>query len=163
MDGSIPKPPSGTSIPAFPLTQGNVSQFVPLSARNTLVLSGGGGTLYGTRNIGLPAFSIRGTTAFAAYGTNEIVTNQYGIGQLGFLRSLVQLPPFLGGKMYLATRFEAGTYQRSDTPLGQPAQSRKPADVLAGVIVNTIFGPVLIGGAAGDAGHHRFFSLGRVF
>ncbi len=129
---AYPKPPSGTSIPAFPLTQGNVSQFVPLSARNTLVLSGGGGTLYGTRNIGLPAFSIGGTTAFAAYGTNEIVTNQYGIGQLGFLRSLVQLPPFLGGKMYLATRFEAGTYQRSDTPLGQPAQSRKPADVLAG-------------------------------
>jgi NTE family protein len=161
---AYPSPSSGTSISAFPLSEGRVSQFVPLSARNTLVLSGGGGTLYGTRNIGLPAFSIGGTTLFAAYGTNEIVTNQYADGQLGYLRDLVQLPPFLGSKLYFAGRFEVGTYQRSDTPLGQPAQYRKPADVLAGVIVNTIFGPVLIGGAVGDTGHHRFFfSLGRVF
>jgi NTE family protein len=51
-----------------------------------------------------------------------------------------------------------------DTPLGQPAQYRNPADVAAGLIVNTIFGPVLIGGAVGEAGHQRFFfSLGRVF
>lgn len=161
---SYPRPSNGASIPAFPLSQGNVSQFVPLGTRNTLVLSGGGGTLYGTRNIGLPAFSIGGTSLFAAYGTNEIVTNQYADGQLAYLRSLAELPPFLGGKLYFASRFEGGTYQRSDTPLGQPAQYRKPADVLAGVIVNTIFGPVLIGGAVGDAGHHRFFfSLGRVF
>jgi NTE family protein len=77
---------------------------------------------------------------------------------------LAQLPPFLGGKLYFVGRFEGGTYQRSDTPLGQPTQYRKPADVVGGFIVNTIFGPVLIGGAVGDAGHHRFFfSLGRVF
>ena len=51
-----------------------------------------------------------------------------------------------------------------DTAKGEPAQLRHPADVVGGVIVNTIFGPVVIGGAVGDAGHHRFFfNLGRVF
>ena len=161
---AYPSPSSGGSIPDFPLSQGNISHFVPLSPRNTLVLSGGGGTLYGTRNIGLPAFSIGGTTLFAAYGNNEILTNQYLDGQLGYLRSLKKLTPLLRGKVYLAARLEGGTYERSDTPADQPAKYRKPVDVLAGVIVNTIFGPVLIGGAVGDAGHQRFFfSLGRVF
>ena len=163
---AYPSPSSSYSIPAFPLSQGGISQFVPLSERNTLVFSGGGGTVYGTHNanIGLPVFSIGGPHLFAAYGTNEILTNEYGYGQLGYLRQLAQLPPFLGGNLYLLGRLEGGAYQRVDTPLGQPAQYRNPADAAAGLIVNTIFGPVLIGGAVGDAGHHRFFfSLGRVF
>jgi NTE family protein len=163
---AYPSPSSSYSIPAFPLSQGGISQFVPLSERNTLVFSGGGGTVYGTNNanIGLPVFSIGGPHLFAAYGTNEILTNEYGYGQLGYVRQLAQLPPFLGGNLYFLGRLEGGAYQRVDTPLGQPAQYRNPADAAAGIIVNTIFGPVLIGGAVGDAGHHRFFfSLGRVF
>jgi NTE family protein len=75
-----------------------------------------------------------------------------------------QLPPFLGGNVYILGRLEGGFYERVDTPRGQPAEYRNPGDAAAGLIVNTIFGPVLIGGAVGDAGHHRFFfSLGRVF
>jgi NTE family protein len=163
---AYPSPSSAYTISAFPLSQGGISQFVPLSERNTLVFSGGGGTVYGTKNadIGLPVFSIGGARLFSAYGTNEILTNEYGYGQLGYLRDLAKLPPFLGGDLYLLGRFEGGVYQRVDTPAGQPAEYRNPADVAAGLIVNTIFGPVLIGGAVGEAGHHRFFfSLGRVF
>jgi NTE family protein len=148
------------------LSQGGISQFVPLSERNTLIFGGGGGTVYGTKNadIGLPVFSIGGAHLFAAYGTNEILTNEYGYGQLGYLRELAKLPPFLGGSLYLLGRLEGGVYERVDTPLGQPAQYRHPADGAAGLIVNTIFGPVLIGGAVGDSGRYRFFfSLGRVF
>jgi NTE family protein len=163
---AYPSPTSAYTIPAFPLSQGQVSQFVPLNDRNSLIFSGGGGTVYGTNNanIGLPVFSIGGPHLFASYGTNEILTNEYGYGQLGYLRQLATLPPFLGGNLYFLGRLEGGVYQRVDTPLGQPAQYRNPADGAAGLIVNTIFGPILIGGAAGDAGHYRFFfSLGRVF
>ena len=163
---AYPSPTKAYTIPAFPLSQGGISQFVPLSERNTLVFSGGGGTVYGTNNanIGLPVFSIGGPHLFAAYGTNEILTNEYGYGQLGYLWKWAQLPPFLGGNVYLLGRLEGGFYERVDTPLGQPAEYRNPGDVAGGLIVNTIFGPVLIGGAVGDAGHHRFFfSLGRVF
>jgi NTE family protein len=163
---AYPSPSSAYTISAFPSSQGGISQFVPLSERNTVIFSGGGGTVYGTKNadIGLPVFSIGGPRLFSAYGTNEILTNEYGYGQLGYLRDLAKLPPFLGGDLYVLGRFEGGVYERVDTPLGQPAQYRHPADVAGGLIVNTIFGPVLIGGAVGDAGHHRiFFSLGRVF
>jgi NTE family protein len=145
------------------LSEGSFSQFVPVSARNTFYFTGGGGTVYNTAvsTIGLPVFPIGGQRIFAAYGTGEILTNNYGYGQLGYLRDLAQLPPFLGGKLYFVARLEGGAYQRADTP---PYPYRHPADGVGGLIVNTIFGPVLIGGAIGDAGHHRFFfSLGRVF
>ena len=53
-----------------------------MSERNTLVFSGGGGTVYGTNNadIGLSVFSVGGPRVFAAYGTNEILTNEYAHG-----------------------------------------------------------------------------------
>jgi NTE family protein len=37
-------------------------------------------------------------------------------------------------------------------------------DGAAGIIVNTIFGPVEIAGAVGNSGHGRFFfRIGRIF
>ena len=163
---SYPSPSSLLTIAGFPLTQGKFTQFVPTSDRTTLVFAGGGGTVYGTCNacIGLPVFSLGGPTSFAAYGTNETLTNEYFIGQIGVLRELKELPPFLGNKLYLQGRFDIGRFQQVGTDLGAPVQYRVPGDVAAGLVVNTIFGPVVIGGAVGDAGHHRFFfSLGRVF
>jgi NTE family protein len=157
---AYPSPISALSIPTFFSSQGAVSQFVPVSQRNTFVIGVGAGTIYGSDpiRIGLPVFNLGGPRLFAAYGTNEILTNNYGYGQLSYLRQLAQLPPFLGGKLYFIGRFEAGTYQTVEN------EFRRPVDGVGGVIVNTIFGPVLIGGAGGDAGHYRFFfQLGRVF
>ena len=109
-------------------------------------------------------FSLGGPTSLAAYGTNEILTNEYFIGQIGVLRELKELPPLLGNKLYLQGRFDIGRFQQVGTDLGAPVQYRVPGDVAGGLLVNTIFGPVVVGGAVGDAGHHRFFfSLGRVF
>ena len=163
---AYPSPTSAYTVPGFPLSQGDFSQFVPLNIRNSLEFSGGGGTVYGTNNanIGLPVFSIGGPRLFAAYGTDEILTNQYGYGRLGYLKELAKLPPFLGGNVYLLGRVEGGVYQRLYTSVGQQSEYLHPVDGEAGLVVNTIFGPVLIGGAVGDSGHHRiFFSLGRVF
>jgi NTE family protein len=163
---AYPSPSSAYTISAFPSSQGSLSHFIPLSERNTLSLAGGGGTVYGTHNsdIGLPVFAVGGPRLFAAYGTNEILTNDFAYGQLTYLRKLATLPPFLGGSLYFLGRIEGGIYQRFNTPVGQASQYRHPADGAVGIVVNTIFGPVLIGGAAGDTGHHRFFfRLGRVF
>jgi NTE family protein len=163
---AYPTPSSLITIAGFPLTEGRFTQFFPTSDRTTLTLAGGGGTVYSTSNssIGLPVFSLGGPTTFAAYGTNEILSNQYFLGQLGVLRELKELPPLLGNKLYFQGRFDIGSFQQVGTALGSPNQYRVPGDVAAGLLVNTIFGPVIVGGAVGDAGHHRlFFSLGRVF
>jgi NTE family protein len=163
---SYPSPSSLLTIAQFPLTEGKFTQFVPTGDRTTFVFTGGGGTTYTTSNtsIGLPVFSLGGPTTFAAYGTNEVLTNQYFLGQIGVLRELKELPPLLGNKLYLQARFDIGRFQQVGNELGTPVQYRVPGDLAAGLLVNTIFGPVVVGGAAGDAGHHRFFfSLGRVF
>jgi NTE family protein len=163
---AYPSPTSAYTVPSFPSSEGRFSQFVPISERSTLGFSGGGGTVYGTASskIGLPVFSLGGPVLFAAYGTNEILTNGYSYGQLTYLRKLAELPPFLGSNLYFLGRVEAGVYQRVDTAVGLQPQYRNPADGTAALVVNTIFGPVLIGGAVGDAGHYRFyFRLGRVF
>src|SRR5271165_4955937 len=142
---SYPSPSSLLTIAQFPLTEGKFSQFVPASDRTTLFFAGGGGTVYNTCNacIGLPVFSLGGPTSFAAYGTNEILTNEYFIGQIGVLRELKELPPFLGSKLYVQGRFDIGRFQQVGTTLGAPAQYRVPGDIAAGLVVNTIFGPVV--------------------
>src|SRR5271170_6922368 len=114
---SYPSPSSLLTIAGFPLTQGKFSQFVPMTDRTTLTFAGGGGTVYGTCNacIGLPVFSLGGPTSFAAYGTNEILTNEYFIGQIGGLRELKQLPPLLGNKLYIEGRFDIGRFEEVGT------------------------------------------------
>jgi NTE family protein len=114
-----------------------------------------GGTSYGYKT-GIPPFGLGGVTRFVAFGTNELLTNQYFLFQTGYIRKLKNLPPLLGSTIDALGIFEIGkTYQ---TPF------KLPGDVGGALIVNTIFGPVEIGGAVGDYGHAKFFfQVGRIF
>ncbi len=155
---------SANSTQRFPLTEGRFSQFLPVSDRTSIFATGAAGTVYGTTNISFPVFQLGGPTQFAAYGSNEILTNEYFLAQVGFIRELKELPPLLANKLYFEGRFEIGEFQEIGTPVDQAAQYRVPGDLSGGFLVNTIIGPVLLGGSVGDAGHRRFFfSLGRVF
>ena len=83
-----------------------------------------------------------------------MLTNQYVLGQVGYIRTLKNLPAFLGSTIDLLGMFEVGqTYQ---LPFG-PKPPHVPGDVVGAVIVNTIFGPVEVGGAVGNYGHAKFF------
>jgi hypothetical protein len=45
-----------------------------------------------------------------------------------------------------------------------PAALNFPMDAIGAIVVKTFFGPVVVGSAYGDRGHHRyFFRLGCVF
>jgi len=110
---------------------------------------------------GVPVFSLGGSQHLVAWNINELLTNQYFLGQIGYIRELLKLPPFLGSSVNLLGLLELGkTYQLS----GGPKPPNLPMDAAAGLIVNTIFGPVEIVGAVGDYGHARFFfRIGRTF
>src|SRR5215469_16280198 len=98
---------------------------------------------------------------FVAYGTNELLTNQYFLFQTGYIRKLKRLPPLLGSTIDFVGMFEAGkTYQ---IPNG-PKPPYLPGDLAGALIVNTVFGPVAVGGAVGNYGHAKFyFQIGRIF
>jgi NTE family protein len=143
----------------FPTMEGQVQFFQPVTNPASIFLTAQGGTTFGTRNTGpVPQFFLGGPLRLSAYGSNELYGNQYYLFRLGYLHDLFTLPPFLGKKIYAI-----GTYEFAKM-YGFPSQSGFPNDVSAGVLAETAFGPLVIGGSFGDAGHRKwYFQLGRVF
>ena len=117
-----------------------LSNFSILST-SSIFVSASGGSSYGYKT-GLPAFSLGGSRHLVAWGTNELLTNQYFLGQIGYIRELVKLPPFLGSSVNAL-----GILEVSKTSL---ASRRSPVRQiirgmwLANLACNTIFVPVLI-------------------
>jgi NTE family protein len=144
----------------FPLSEIQFETFFRLNAPSSVYVAASGGSSYGYK-AGLPSFSLGGSRKLVAWGTNELLTNQYFLGQVGYIRELAKLPPFLGSSVNFLGILELGkTYKLSLAP----SPPHLPMDAAGGLLVNTIFGPVLVAGAVGDYGHARFyFQIGRVF
>jgi len=144
----------------FPVSEIQAQQFFRLSAPSSVFVGAFGGSSYGYKT-GVPSFSLGGSQRLVAWSENELLTNQYFLGQIGYIRELVKLPPFLGSSVNFLGLLELGkTYK---LPLGAKPPNL-PVDAAAGLIVNTIFGPVEVAGAVGDYGHARFFfRIGRTF
>jgi NTE family protein len=144
----------------YPLSEIKSQAFFRLNAPSSVYVAADGGSSYGYK-AGFPAFSLGGSQQLVAWGQNELLTNQYFLGQLGYIRELAKLPPFLGSSVNFLGVLELGkTYK---LPLA-PSPPNLPMDVAGGLLVNTIFGPVLVAGTVGDYGHARFyFQIGHVF
>jgi NTE family protein len=144
----------------FPLSEIQSQSFFRLNEPSSVFFGASGGSSYGYK-AGIPAFSLGGSQRLVAWNTNELYTNQYFLGQLGYIRELTKLPPLLGSNIEFIGLAEVGkTYKLA---LG-PKPPNLPLDGAAGIIVNTIFGPVELAGAIGDYGRGRFFfRIGRIF
>jgi NTE family protein len=143
---------------SFPLSEGRLLKFIKLDQPSSVYFGTRGGSTFGNQLVGVPPFSLGGANAFAAYGQNELLTSQYYQFRAGYLRKVAKIPVLLGEGLYFNGGFEAGRV------FAPPFRSQTPGDVVAALIVNTIFGPIEMGGAVGTAGHKRvFFKLGRIF
>lgn len=78
----------------FPLSELQVENFFKLNNKSSFFLNASGGTSYGFKT-GIPAFDLGGVNRFSAFGTNELLTNQYFLFQTGYIRTLKRLPPLL--------------------------------------------------------------------
>ena len=117
-----------------------------------------GGTTFGHDDTGIPQFFLGGPGQLNAYGTNELRTNQYWLARVGYLYELFSLPPLIGHKTYFTSAYEVGQ------AYGAPGASRLPNDGSLGLVMETLVGPLFVGGSVGDSGHRRvYFSLGRFF
>jgi NTE family protein len=142
----------------FPVAEDQLTLFKRLDNPSSILLSAFGGTTFGHDHTGVPQFSLGGPHTLAAYGANEILTNQYYLFRVGYLRQISALPPLLGDKVYFYGAYEAAK------AFDVSSISKLPMDGVGAVVVNTIFGPVAIGGSIGDSGHRKFFfELGRLF
>jgi NTE family protein len=143
---------------SFPMSQGAVVKFIKLNTPSSVYFGARGGTTFGNQLVGVPLFSLGGPNAFAAYGENELLTDQYYQFQTGYLRRIAKLPVLLGEGLYFNSLFEVGRV------FAPPFKSQTPGDAVVALVANTIFGPIEFGGAVGATGHRRvFFKLGRIF
>jgi NTE family protein len=148
------------SFQPFPTLEATAQYFQPvLHQRDSIFVTAWGGSTLGYKAYGAPAFFLGGVNRLSAYGLNELFGIQYFLGRAGYLRRIAVLPPFVGKNVYFTGFAEVG--KMYGDPFGAPKLS---GDGALGFIAQTAFGPVFIGGAAGDTGHYKwFFQLGRVF
>ena len=120
-------------------------------------LKADGGSSLGYVNNGLPLFSLGTPLRLAAYGTNELRTNQFAYGGVGYVHRIYEFKA-LGGAIYVNGAFEVAKVY------GVPGAPDLPRDGVAGVILNSIVGPLYVAGTLGNAGHKKFFFyMGRIF
>jgi NTE family protein len=143
---------------SFPSLQSNLEYFQPISKMGSVFAFGQGGSTFGFRDTGIPQFFLGGPLTLSAYGLNEVQGNQYYLFRAGYLHDLWNLPPLAGKRV-----FAIGSYEFAKM-YGSPNESKFPNDFAAGVLAETVIGPLFVGGSVGDSGHHKwFFQLGRVF
>lgn len=144
---------------AFPTLVLYTQYFRPVSPRGIIYFTGEGGSTFGVRNTGVPQFFLGGVGRLSAYGLNELLGNQYFVGRVGYRHKVFTLPPFVGKQVYVSAFGEIGKIYGDPFPA-----PRLSADVATGLLAETAFGPVFVGGSIGDTGHQKwFFQLGRVF
>jgi NTE family protein len=146
----------------YPVLEVASQNYFRLNEPSSVFLSGFGGTTFNYET-GLPQFSLGGSQRLVSYGTNELLMDKYFLFQLGYIRQLARLPPLLGSGVYFLGLYEAAqVYGLPHTQVN--LASGFPTDAAAGVVINTIFGPVEAAYAYGDTGHHKFFfRIGRLF
>jgi NTE family protein len=146
----------------YPVLEGEGQAFFKLSEPSSVFLSGSAGTTF-NYDTGIPQFSLGGSRQLVSYGTNELLMNKYFLFQVGYIRQLATLPPLLGSGIYFLGVYEAAQVYGPPHSMVNKA-SGFPTDASAGIVVNTIFGPVEAAYAYGDTGHHKFFfRVGRLF
>ena len=142
----------------FPSTELDGTVHYPVSDRGTAFIRGSGGTDIGYPRVGLPSFSLGGPLKLAAFGQNELLTNQYVLIQPGYRYQLLKLPPYVGKGLYILGEAEVARVYNVNN------ESDLPADGVVGLIMDTVLGPVIVGGSYGTTGHHKlFFEIGKVF
>lgn len=142
----------------FPTADADLGLFKSVNSAGSLYLKASAGSTLGFTNEGLPSFSLGSPLRLAAYGTNELLTNQFVYGRLGYVHRVFVSDSLLGGGIYVTGAYELGK------AYGVAGAPRAPMDAVAGVILDYAVGPIFLGGSVGESGHKKlFFYLGKWF
>ncbi len=144
---------------AFPTAELKLGLARRTSHKSSLLLFASGGTSFSEKHTGFPPFTLGGQLRLSAYGTNELLTNQYFLLQPALLYRLREFSPLLRQNVYLLAMYEAG--KAYDQP---PSATKVAQDAAVGLVFQTVFGPIVFGGSIGDSQHRKvFFDVGKFF
>ena len=103
-------------------------------------------------------FALGGPLHMSAYSVGEKRGDHYLTGGVGYLHQLFRLPDFLGGPVFLGGWGETGSaFDDFDT-------AEIDTHFSAGVIADTLLGPVFMGLSYGTSGASRYYiGIGKIF
>jgi hypothetical protein len=135
----------------------DATAFHSVTRRNRLFFRAAAGTSFDAQPY-FSDFSLGGPFRMSAYLNDELRGAHFALAGVGYMRQLPRLPSWVGGHAYAAVWVEAGSAFQSR------ATATWHQDVAAGLIIDSIIGPVFVGASGGPGGHQRFyFSLGPLF
>ena len=137
---------------------GTINRFWKVGELNRVFAYGGLGTTFDKTALPTDMFTLGSPLALGAYRSGELRGSHYYLATAGYLRQVSRLPDFLGGPIFAGAWLENGdAFEDWDNATWRTNAS-------AGVIMDTLIGPVMIAGSAGFDGRWRtYIGIGRIF
>jgi NTE family protein len=134
------------------------NRFWSLGARNRVFAYGGFGTSFDQTADPTYKFVLGTPMRLGAFHPGELRASNYYVATGGYLRQMARLPDFLGGPVF------AGGWLENGDAFEDFDQATWRSNATAGVIMETLLGPVIVAGSAGFDGRWRtYIGVGRVF
>jgi len=119
---------------------------------------GGFGTSFGTTPLPPRQFALGSPFRLGAYDAGEIRGAHSYVAGGGYLRRIGRLPDFVGGPVF------AGTWLENGDAFDKWNDATWRSNGGAGVVMDTIIGPVVLAGSWSFDGRWRtYLSVGRLF
>lgn len=160
LDGPVIDPPVPTTRSSDYLTQLETvgSYFRRVRDDDRVFVTWGFGTSFDKDPLQPQQFQLGQPFRLGAFDVGELNGDHYYLGTFGYLRHLARLPDFLGGPIFAGAWLENGDAFNEWDDAGFRSQAG------VGVVADTLFGAVLVGGTAGFDGRWGWYiSVGRFF
>jgi len=122
-----------------------------------LFFIGEGGSSFGADPL-VNDFALGGPLRLGSFNNDQLRGDNYFLFGGGYLRGIGRMPDILGGSVFLGAWVEAGS------AFNDWDEKDWKSDITGGFILETLLGPVFLGGSVGFQGGGRFYiSLGPFF
>ena len=152
----VPSPAAGAPTRFW---RGDVSgsAFHRVHRHDRLFASFGAGTSFGDVPL-WGVFSLGGPLRMGAFANDELRGANYVLGTVGYLRRVARLPDFVGRNVY------AGGWLETGSAFDRRADAALHANISSGVVLETLLGPVFVGGSVGSGWRGRLYvAIGKFF
>jgi NTE family protein len=134
------------------------NRFWSIGSRNRVFVYGALGTSFGTTPLPPEQFALGAPFRLGAYDAGELRGNHYYAATGGYLRRVGQLPDFVGGPVF------AGVWLENGDAFDRWGLATWRSNGGAGLVMDTIVGPVILAGAWSFDGRWRtYLAVGRTF
>jgi NTE family protein len=135
-----------------------VSSFWSVRRNGRLFVVAAAGTSFDDQPLPTEQFSLGRPFRLDAFAIGEHRGDHMLLGTVGYLRQIGRLPDFLGGPVFFGGWLENGSVWNRETDADFNSQ------VGAGLVLDTLIGPVMVGTGIGlDGGWRTFLGVGRIF